>query len=1018
MLLLTSTSDLVNVVTSAASDIQVHASWMDNNSGVITPGRKNTLISTATTTTVVPSPSSGVQRNLRALQIFNSHATVECFVIVQHTDGEKVVELITATLLPNENLRFTEDGQWVHSAANSAGYNAPQGPAGPEGPPGADGPAGPGLAPGGEYMQKLVKASADDYDTMWVDDLPPVEFYTDENALPLIGKNGQLYLALNTGKTYSWFAGDGAYVLVSQEQKWGSITGNLPDQPDLLAALNARALLSGATFTGAITATNLSGTNTGDQDLSGYATTAALTSGLAGKQNTLSAASASVDGYLTAVDWTAFNAKQAALVSGTNIKTVNGNSLLGSGDLSISTGLGGSIAAGQVAYATNNNTIGGDADWTYNSTTNVSTLVGYHVVRQPSLNSWVYYYQKNDGSNLFYSSYDGSNFHNYLGTNASYVINLSQNNNAFAINGVSPTSNNTVQITNATLFLNSAINGTVPSIYFNPTSYATLATQLTTANLFSLRSFAYNGSNGYTISTTTGIKQAQLSANNNDAVIFWEDTNQARLFSILTSSGNFGIRNSVPAGQFDVTNTIPSQPALIIRSASGQSSDIIQVKNSSGANLLALTVSQELIVPTLRGNIQTTSISDNGAGNGISISPTSTGTGSLLVQLRDITGATKPTTIIRQFTGQTSNLLEFQNSANAVMTAINSVGTISHVSASANPAINITHNFNSSVITVAKGASLGSIIDATMSTAQSTGFVFSNIDAGTYLYNSFTTGISCSVSTAADSYGNCGAYFSATTNRTTAGTNSNLAIGIDVLASSQITGLSVSGYSARFTAGSVNIIPLFLVGANGQTADYRRTTTFNGTTVEKLTSAGLLGINQSTPAAQFDVVNSNAAQPICKFTGTSGSISQINNDGTITATNLSGTNTGDETTATIKTKLGAVSTAADGYLTAAQYSAIVYDSFSSTLTALPTITDASHGLTYLLNLSSNGTLTLPDSASISQNITLNLRFRASSTGTVTISASGSATAEGTLTANSGTINLAFNRAANLWLVSP
>ena len=47
------------------------------------------------------------------------------------------------------------------------------------------------------------------------------------------------------------------------------------------------------------------------------------------------AASSGVDGYLTGSDWTTFNGKQAALVSGTNIKSVNGSSLLGSGDLVI-----------------------------------------------------------------------------------------------------------------------------------------------------------------------------------------------------------------------------------------------------------------------------------------------------------------------------------------------------------------------------------------------------------------------------------------------------------------------------------------------------------------------------------------------------------------------------------------------------------------------------------------------------------------------------------------------------------
>ena len=45
------------------------------------------------------------------------------------------------------------------------------------------------------------------------------------------------------------------------------------------------------------------------------------------------AASGSNKGFLTSADWTTFNAKQAALVSGTNIKTINGTSILGSGDL-------------------------------------------------------------------------------------------------------------------------------------------------------------------------------------------------------------------------------------------------------------------------------------------------------------------------------------------------------------------------------------------------------------------------------------------------------------------------------------------------------------------------------------------------------------------------------------------------------------------------------------------------------------------------------------------------------------
>ena len=46
-------------------------------------------------------------------------------------------------------------------------------------------------------------------------------------------------------------------------------------------------------------------------------------------------ASATNRGALSTTDWSAFNGKQAALVSGTNIKTVNGNSLVGSGNVNI-----------------------------------------------------------------------------------------------------------------------------------------------------------------------------------------------------------------------------------------------------------------------------------------------------------------------------------------------------------------------------------------------------------------------------------------------------------------------------------------------------------------------------------------------------------------------------------------------------------------------------------------------------------------------------------------------------------
>lgn len=47
----------------------------------------------------------------------------------------------------------------------------------------------------------------------------------------------------------------------------------------------------------------------------------------------------STNGFLSSTDWNTFNNKQATLVSGTNIKTINSTSLLGSGDVSTPVGI-------------------------------------------------------------------------------------------------------------------------------------------------------------------------------------------------------------------------------------------------------------------------------------------------------------------------------------------------------------------------------------------------------------------------------------------------------------------------------------------------------------------------------------------------------------------------------------------------------------------------------------------------------------------------------------------------------
>ena len=68
-------------------------------------------------------------------------------------------------------------------------------------------------------------------------------------------------------------------------------------------------------------------------------------------------ASATNTGKLTNTDWSTFNGKQAALVSGTNIKTINSSSILGAGDLVVS-----GTPAGSTGYIQYNNAGAFDAE--------------------------------------------------------------------------------------------------------------------------------------------------------------------------------------------------------------------------------------------------------------------------------------------------------------------------------------------------------------------------------------------------------------------------------------------------------------------------------------------------------------------------------------------------------------------------------------------------------------------------------------------------------------------------------
>jgi len=92
---------------------------------------------------------------------------------------------------------------------------------------------------------------------------------------------------------------------------------------------------TGVTITNASGSITINATGSGGTVTSVTGTAPVVSSGGTTPAISMAAATTSVNGYLTSTDWNTFNGKQAALVSGTNIKTVNSTSLLGSGDVSV-----------------------------------------------------------------------------------------------------------------------------------------------------------------------------------------------------------------------------------------------------------------------------------------------------------------------------------------------------------------------------------------------------------------------------------------------------------------------------------------------------------------------------------------------------------------------------------------------------------------------------------------------------------------------------------------------------------
>jgi len=121
MLVLDTTTALARLVTSAVCDVQVNASYIDFTApSTFTSDGQNTLITTATTTTIIGSPGASIKRNVKSISIRNAHATTAVTIGVEMTDGTTAVKLLSFTLAAGEYALMNDAGTWYLYDVNGA----------------------------------------------------------------------------------------------------------------------------------------------------------------------------------------------------------------------------------------------------------------------------------------------------------------------------------------------------------------------------------------------------------------------------------------------------------------------------------------------------------------------------------------------------------------------------------------------------------------------------------------------------------------------------------------------------------------------------------------------------------------------------------------------------------------------------------------------------------------------------------------------------------------------------------
>lgn len=118
MLILASTSESLEIITSAAGSVDYVAGYADHTTSGATAGSATGNISTATTTTAIAAPAASTQRQIREVTVRNA-GTAANHVTVQIKPSGTARTIVKAALQPGETLAYSAGQGWY--SLDSAG---------------------------------------------------------------------------------------------------------------------------------------------------------------------------------------------------------------------------------------------------------------------------------------------------------------------------------------------------------------------------------------------------------------------------------------------------------------------------------------------------------------------------------------------------------------------------------------------------------------------------------------------------------------------------------------------------------------------------------------------------------------------------------------------------------------------------------------------------------------------------------------------------------------------------------